>query len=259
MIKRNIAIALAIIIGLTFSFGFTTADVSALSKPGIVRIVSVSQYAVYPTVVCIKWKKLSKNTSGYKVYRSTQKSKGYKCIATLKGKSKTKYEDDSLGANGETYYYKVRAYHKKNGKKKYGKYSAVKSVKMPILYVEANVDSKSTTKKIKVTITNNNSDIMYFDMLYIDAFPDCVDWSLEPGVYKLTGVLDNGYSVDITSYSSHYPLCAGETLTFVLEPTSNNNQIPYFDYNTFMLGWGFSYLEQSFLLEWSNADGTKIY
>lgn len=76
--------------------------------------------------VKITWKKQS-GISGYVVYQSTKKSKGYKKIATVKSASKVSYTTKKLTA-GKKYYYKIRAYKTVNGKKVYGSYSSVKSV-----------------------------------------------------------------------------------------------------------------------------------
>lgn len=78
--------------------------------------------------VYLKWKK-NKYADGYKVYRSTKKKKGYKCIATLKGKKKVSYTDKNVKSN-KVYYYKVRAYRKKGKNTIYSGYSPVKRVKV---------------------------------------------------------------------------------------------------------------------------------
>lgn len=67
-----------------------------------VKITSVYAYAKGTNV--IHWKKVS-NATGYEVYRSTQKSKGFKKLAEI---TKTSARDTSAKAF-TTYYYKVRA------------------------------------------------------------------------------------------------------------------------------------------------------
>ena len=59
------------------------------------------------TKVKVQWKKVN-GALGYKVYRSTKKSSGYKAIATVTGCDKVAYTDSSVNA-GKTYYYKVQA------------------------------------------------------------------------------------------------------------------------------------------------------
>lgn len=76
----------------------------------------------------ITWKKDS-SVTGYEVYRSTKKNSGYKLVTTIKKNKTTSYTDKNLTKN-KTYYYKVRAYKTVNGKKVYGSYSSVKTVKI---------------------------------------------------------------------------------------------------------------------------------
>ena len=59
------------------------------------------------TKVKVQWKKID-GALGYKVYRSTKKSNGYKAIATVTGCNKVAYTDSSV-TSGKTYYYKVQA------------------------------------------------------------------------------------------------------------------------------------------------------
>lgn len=59
------------------------------------------------TKVKVQWKKVN-GALGYKVYRSTKKSSGYKAIATVTGCNKVAYTDSSV-TSGKTYYYKVQA------------------------------------------------------------------------------------------------------------------------------------------------------
>jgi hypothetical protein len=74
----------------------------------------------------LKWKKV-KGASGYEVTIATKKNfKKGKKVTSVKGTSKT---FKKLKKN-KTYYVKVRAYTKKNGKKVYGAYSKVKKVKI---------------------------------------------------------------------------------------------------------------------------------
>ena len=74
----------------------------------------------------IKWKKIS-YASGYEIYRSTKKNKGFKKVGTVNSK-KTKFISKKLKSK-KKYYYKVRAFVKVGNKKFYSQYSAVKNVK----------------------------------------------------------------------------------------------------------------------------------
>lgn len=76
----------------------------------------------------ITWKKQS-SVNGYVVYQSTKQKSGYKKIATIKGAGKVSYTAKKL-KQGKKYYYKVRAYKTVNGKKVYGEYSNIKSIKI---------------------------------------------------------------------------------------------------------------------------------
>ena len=89
--KRIIPIMLAIMVGLTFSFAIMKTDVSALSKPAQVKALTVKHDDKYPERAVLNWKKINKRVTGYKVYRSTKKTKSYKCIATRKGKGIQRY------------------------------------------------------------------------------------------------------------------------------------------------------------------------
>ena len=80
------------------------------------------------SAVMLSWKKDS-FVSGYDIYRSIKKSSKYKRIVSINYNTTVKYQDSKL-KRGKTYYYKIRAYKYVNGKKMYGDYSQVKSVKM---------------------------------------------------------------------------------------------------------------------------------
>ena len=70
-----------------------------------------------------------KNADGYVVYRATKKNGKYAAVKTInKGKTVT-FTNKNL-KKGKTYYYKIKAYKKVNGKKALGQFSAVKSVKI---------------------------------------------------------------------------------------------------------------------------------
>lgn len=102
--------------------------------------VKIKSYKKTKTSITLKWKKLSVPVSGYRIYRSTKKSSGYKRIKTVSSKT-TSYKNKKLKKK-KTYYYKIRPYrnitytykNKKNKKKKltrkvYGSYSNVKKTK----------------------------------------------------------------------------------------------------------------------------------
>lgn len=78
--------------------------------------------------VKVSWKKIS-GASGYEIYYSTKKDGSYKKAKTITSGKTVTYTQKKL-KSGKKYYYSVRAYRTVNGKKVYGSYSAVKSVKV---------------------------------------------------------------------------------------------------------------------------------
>lgn len=76
----------------------------------------------------LKWKKV-KNADGYVVYRATKKNGKYAAVKTITKAKTTTFTNKNL-KKGKTYYYKIKAYKKVNGKKALGQFSAVKSVKI---------------------------------------------------------------------------------------------------------------------------------
>lgn len=96
--------------------------------PAKVNNVEVTTVSGKDDAIQVSWDKVKK-VKGYNIYISTQKKKGFKKAATVKGAKKTTATIDGLAA-GTTYYVKVKAYAKA-GKKKIesSKYSAVASVK----------------------------------------------------------------------------------------------------------------------------------
>ncbi len=100
--------------------GVKSDAVSGKTKPGK---VTLSKATFKDGNVTLTWKKVT-GATGYEVYRSTSKSSGYSLKKTT---SDTTWSNKRL-TGGKTYYYKVRAYKKVNGKKIYGDYSSVKAV-----------------------------------------------------------------------------------------------------------------------------------
>ena len=105
-------------------YGGFSNTISIMTKPAKISKVKLKAGNGQAT---IKWKKI-KGVSGYAIYRSTKKSGSYKKIKTVKKASTTSYTNKNLSSN-KKYYYKVRAYKKVKGKKVYGSYSSVKSVR----------------------------------------------------------------------------------------------------------------------------------
>lgn len=105
------------------------------AESGYSKYVSARPYLSKPTMkltagkkkVTVKWNRIN-GAAGYKVYRSTKKSSGYKCIATVK-KGSTKSLVNKKLKKGKRYYYQVRAYVKVSGKYVYSSYSSARSAK----------------------------------------------------------------------------------------------------------------------------------
>ncbi len=102
----------------------TTTKTATLNKKG--TILSIKS----PTAktIVIKWKKLS-GISGYQCYISKKKDFKMHTIQRFYGKKKTKATIKNCPSK-KTFYAKLRPYKKKDGKKIYGKWSAVKKVKV---------------------------------------------------------------------------------------------------------------------------------
>lgn len=94
------------------------------SKTGI-KLTGVQSWGY--NQIKVSWNKVSK-AQGYRIYYSTSAKSGYQYLAQMKGNSTTSYIHKKL-TTGKTYYYKVRAYQKVDGKYIFGEYSNVKSAK----------------------------------------------------------------------------------------------------------------------------------
>lgn len=95
----------------------------------------------------LTWKKVN-GATGYEIYRATSKDGKYTKVKTISKNSTVSYTDTKL-TTGKTYYYKIRAYKTKDGKKKYGDYSSIKSIKIVLLKpsgFSASIASMSSAK-----------------------------------------------------------------------------------------------------------------
>ncbi len=101
----------------------TSNIVSKKVVPNKVENLKIS--SVGKTNIKISWNKVS--VTGYEVYRSTNNKKWSK-VKTIKKSGTLSFNNTKLKTN-KTYYYKVRAYKKINGKKVYGSFSDVVSAK----------------------------------------------------------------------------------------------------------------------------------
>ena len=114
LIRVLIIVCLLVVIQLGVCF--------AAQKDTLVKRTTIkSVESVNDDYIQLRWSKVAK-ADGYQIYRAESKFGTYRRIATVKSSKRT-YNDKKLEA-GEEYYYKVRAYVKVNGKKKYGKFSS---------------------------------------------------------------------------------------------------------------------------------------
>lgn len=108
--------------GITDGKASTVLTIQSATKPAKPTITSAARNS--KTKLTLYWTKPAK-AKGFQVYMKTNSGK-YKLIKTT---SSTKFAKSGLKV-GNTYYFKVRAYTKVNGKKVYGAYSAAKKVKL---------------------------------------------------------------------------------------------------------------------------------
>ncbi len=88
--------------------------------------------------------------TGYRVYRSTSKTSGFKKIKSITSSSKVTYTNSNISC-GTTYYYKVRAYRLVDGNYYFGAYSPVVSAKAKPATPASFKARKSTRTKVKVS------------------------------------------------------------------------------------------------------------
>lgn len=102
-----------------------TATKTFIIVPKKAKIKSVK--AAKNRKVTVTWRE-DETATGYVLYRSTSPSSGFKKIGTYSKSSRTKYQSSAMRRG--TYYYKIRSYIVIDGKKYYGAYCAVKSVRV---------------------------------------------------------------------------------------------------------------------------------
>ena len=116
------------------SYTWGKAVLSSYDRSGVrgkAKLTAVSLTSVKnagKNTVKVSWKKVT-GANGYRVYRSTSKNGEYTSAGFIKKGSTVTFKDKKV-SEGKTYYYKIRAYRTVNGKRVYGPYSAVKSVKI---------------------------------------------------------------------------------------------------------------------------------
>ena len=94
----------------------------------------------------LSWSQVT-GATGYGVYMSTSKNGTYTKLGTTKG---TSYTKTSLKA-GKTYYFKIRAWSKVDGKTYYSSYSSVKSVKATNTPAATTLKASAAKSSVKLT------------------------------------------------------------------------------------------------------------
>ncbi len=112
--------------------------------------------------VKIKWSGVD-NADMYQIYRATSIDGKYKRIHS--SKTAGSYIDDTL-KEGRYYYYKVRAYRKVNGKKQYGEFSDVVTVKSKLSGTDFKLSGSSKNKTVTVKIDENENATGYLVYMY---------------------------------------------------------------------------------------------
>ena len=107
------------------SGSYNSAD-SAAVKASLLKVPSIKVKSVKKGRVDISWKKIS-GASGYEIYVSADKSKGYKKKAVVKKQKTVKTSVKGLKSK-KKYYVKIRAYRTVDKKKVYGSYSKIKGI-----------------------------------------------------------------------------------------------------------------------------------
>lgn len=108
------------------AYSYCTSPLSGSTRGIILKAPTVTAKRISKKYARLTWKKNTKAT-GYVIYRSTKKNSGFKKIATVRTNTKVSYTDKTVKKN-KTYYYRIKAYKKLDGKIFYG----VKSLRVEI-------------------------------------------------------------------------------------------------------------------------------
>ncbi len=139
---RMVSILLAVITMLSLQFPIASAAPTVRKKSRPQISLSSKGYSS----ITLKWKKFG-DADGYVVYRKTSKSGDWKSIKTTKS---TSYTNNKLKIS-KKYWYRVRAYDIKNGKRVYSPYSKTKYMSPKLAAASVSVKS-ATSSSIKLSI-----------------------------------------------------------------------------------------------------------
>ena len=143
--KKVLSILFGLVIILT-SFALPQSTMAAsLGQVKNVKVVSITSSSVK-----LKWKKV-KGATGYQIYYSLNKKKGYKKIVTVNNGKTVTAAVNKLKSN-KRYYFKVRAVKKK----KKGKYSKVVTAKTLKATVNKKADKKNNSTTTTASTTKPN-------------------------------------------------------------------------------------------------------
>ena len=108
------------------SYSDSVTAVTKLAAPKIKKL-SVKKMKKKKAGVIVKWSK-AEFATGYEIYRAKKKNGSYKKLIVLKG-SKVKFTDKKVKKKSK-YYYKIKAFRSKDGKKVFSTFSNIKSVRV---------------------------------------------------------------------------------------------------------------------------------
>lgn len=140
---------------ITGSKQMVTVTVNVDKTEMVSNVLSLDKVATLTTKskaynkVTLTWSGVD-GATGYRVYRSTSKTSGFKKIKSITSSSKVTYTNSNI-ACGTTYYYKVRAYRLVDGNYYFGAYSPVVSAKAKPATPASFKAGKSTRTKVKVS------------------------------------------------------------------------------------------------------------
>ena len=138
----------------TVIWGSASSVLSTATKPSTPTVKSVTASSGKAT---LSWN----NISGESGYYSTSKNGTYKKMKSVSADT-VKYTTSKLTA-GKTYYFKVRAYKKVDGKTIFGSFSDIKYIKVPAVYYitktgeKYHVDGCRSLSRSKIQISYSNA------------------------------------------------------------------------------------------------------
>lgn len=181
-LRKVCLVVLAVL--LVFVMGTQQVEAAGIKKTEIksVKVIGAGQ-------VKLTWKKAS-GVSGYEIYQSTQKNKGFKKVATVKKSDTTSTKIKNMDG-GKKYYYKIRTYKKSGKKTKRSGYSKVKSVKIVGLATVSPNTKPYLASYQKKSAYNKNTKQYFMLQSYLEYMEQCGGGTLtlKKGTYNIPGTL----------------------------------------------------------------------